>query len=358
MHVWIGDAWDFVGGQPTNGGHMTFPSVAVNDPVFFLHHSNVDRLWATWQRKSPTPAYVPLSGGNAGHDAGDVMVRFGTPGDFATPRSSIRATADHHALGYWYHSDPPEITLSTASIAFGSVPEQLTTFHPVQFAVRTCRPVTFTITNVTRPNFSQPPGQGVGRARPRARREFQTAEVFVAFHAVGALGDAAGRAGDCAGDDRRPRRLRHAGAGDDPRPRRHGPSTSLRPGRSAARRRGDGARPVWEHVGSRRRGGLEVRHAQDVAPGGRGRHARYGRSRRRDVRRSRLDPQRDPGDGPAGELPGGGDRPRGVLDAIASPDLVPRGSTAIGLGMISGAGVLDAERLAAGTPYSRSRCSS
>jgi hypothetical protein len=38
--------------------------------------------------------------------------------------------------------------------------------------------------------------------------------------------------------------------------------------------------------------------------------------------------------------------------AIASPDLVPRGATAIGQGMIQGAAVLDAERTAAGTPYS------
>jgi hypothetical protein len=49
--------------------------------------------------------------------------------------------------------------------------------------------------------------------------------------------------------------------------------------------------------------------------------------------------------------PGSG---REALDqAIASPDLVPRNLTGIGRGIIDGAGVLDAERLAVGTPYQR-----
>jgi hypothetical protein len=42
-----------------------------------------------------------------------------------------------------------------------------------------------------------------------------------------------------------------------------------------------------------------------------------------------------------------------VSQAITGPDLVPRGLTAIGNGMIQGANVLDAERTAPGTPYSQ-----
>lgn len=30
-------------------GHMQFPEVAGFDPVFWLHHANVDRLFAMWQ---------------------------------------------------------------------------------------------------------------------------------------------------------------------------------------------------------------------------------------------------------------------------------------------------------------------
>jgi tyrosinase len=33
------------------GGHMSLPSVSPNDPVFWLHHANVDRLWGNWQAR-------------------------------------------------------------------------------------------------------------------------------------------------------------------------------------------------------------------------------------------------------------------------------------------------------------------
>jgi hypothetical protein len=46
MHVWVG------GGQ----GQMGFVPVSVNDPVFWLHHCNVDRVWAQWQSLFPEAA--------------------------------------------------------------------------------------------------------------------------------------------------------------------------------------------------------------------------------------------------------------------------------------------------------------
>jgi tyrosinase len=49
VHVWI-------------GGDMA-PASSPNDPVFFLNHCNVDRLWAAWQRKYANASYLP--GGNA-----------------------------------------------------------------------------------------------------------------------------------------------------------------------------------------------------------------------------------------------------------------------------------------------------
>jgi tyrosinase len=45
VHVWV-------------GGDMG-PSTSPNDPVFFLNHCNVDRIWAAWQRKFPTESYLP-----------------------------------------------------------------------------------------------------------------------------------------------------------------------------------------------------------------------------------------------------------------------------------------------------------
>jgi len=45
VHVWV-------------GGDMQLSS-SPNDPVFFLHHCNVDRIWAAWQQKHPAAPYVP-----------------------------------------------------------------------------------------------------------------------------------------------------------------------------------------------------------------------------------------------------------------------------------------------------------
>jgi hypothetical protein len=36
--------------------HMGDVPVAGNDPIFYLHHANIDRLWACWQQLHPTPA--------------------------------------------------------------------------------------------------------------------------------------------------------------------------------------------------------------------------------------------------------------------------------------------------------------
>jgi tyrosinase len=45
VHVWV-------------GGDMQLSS-SPNDPIFFLHHCNVDRIWAAWQEKPPAVPYVP-----------------------------------------------------------------------------------------------------------------------------------------------------------------------------------------------------------------------------------------------------------------------------------------------------------
>ena len=40
-------------------GHMQFPEVAAFDPIFFLHHANVDRLLALWQALNPDQWVLP-----------------------------------------------------------------------------------------------------------------------------------------------------------------------------------------------------------------------------------------------------------------------------------------------------------
>ena len=41
------------GSQSVSAGHMTYLSTASFDPLFWLHHTNVDRLFAMWQRINP-----------------------------------------------------------------------------------------------------------------------------------------------------------------------------------------------------------------------------------------------------------------------------------------------------------------
>ena len=103
-------------------GEMTSP----NDPVFFLHHCNIDRLWAHWQRLHPGAApYLPVSGASQGHNLTDPMIFSDAapepwPGTW-TPQSVI----EHHVLGYRYDDEfvhPRfDLPLSYVRILFGVI---------------------------------------------------------------------------------------------------------------------------------------------------------------------------------------------------------------------------------------------
>ncbi|MCB1319723.1 MAG: tyrosinase family protein, partial [Leptospiraceae bacterium] len=62
-HVWV-------------GGSM-LPMTSPNDPVFFMHHCMVDKLWHEWQLRFPNQGYLPVSGGPFGQNLTDMMA--GTP---------------------------------------------------------------------------------------------------------------------------------------------------------------------------------------------------------------------------------------------------------------------------------------
>ncbi|HSH05292.1 MAG TPA: tyrosinase family protein [Anaerolineae bacterium] len=81
------------------GGDMSFGG-AVPEPIFFLHHANVDRIWAMWQdnnRQNP-----------------DTAVDYGNPGFpdmwrvplFNFPEVMVSDTFDFRALGYEYDTTP------------------------------------------------------------------------------------------------------------------------------------------------------------------------------------------------------------------------------------------------------------
>lgn len=62
-------------------GQMSFPSVSPFDPIFYLHHCNIDRIWAMWQADGHASDY-PAMGGKPQHNRNDIMYPwFGaTPG--------------------------------------------------------------------------------------------------------------------------------------------------------------------------------------------------------------------------------------------------------------------------------------
>jgi tyrosinase len=49
VHMWVGGLWEDEAGA-MHGGTMLY-NTSPNDPVFFLHHANIDRLWAEWQEQ-------------------------------------------------------------------------------------------------------------------------------------------------------------------------------------------------------------------------------------------------------------------------------------------------------------------
>ena len=64
VHVWV-------------GGDM-LPSTSPNDPIFFMNHCNVDRIWEAWMRKPGGPGRAYLPGDTApvslrGHRLSDAM---------------------------------------------------------------------------------------------------------------------------------------------------------------------------------------------------------------------------------------------------------------------------------------------
>lgn len=101
-----------------------------NDPIFFLHHAQVDRIWAKWQQGDPadpnlaghpgSASYNPEEKGPPGHlledwmwpwdggaSATDEDIAVDLPRYPVTDRVAPINVLDHQALGYSYDDDPP-----------------------------------------------------------------------------------------------------------------------------------------------------------------------------------------------------------------------------------------------------------
>jgi tyrosinase len=91
-----------------NGTMMSMTSP--NDSVFWLHHANIDRLWGDWQRQHPSVCpYLPTFGAMIGHSLYDQMIFNDVPPSPWPGLSTPANVLNHHALGYEYDSDPPQV---------------------------------------------------------------------------------------------------------------------------------------------------------------------------------------------------------------------------------------------------------
>jgi hypothetical protein len=133
VHIWV-------------GGDMG-PGTSPNDPVFFLHHCNIDRLWAAWQYAHPGAAYAPAAGGPPGHNLNDVMQFLTIAG--ATPAASLDY---RRTLGFIYDTDPPLVDLDTPVVNFTDVPTQETTWRAAVFHVRAASTLHFEVVAGSGPN--------------------------------------------------------------------------------------------------------------------------------------------------------------------------------------------------------------
>ena len=144
VHRWVGG----------NMLRMTSP----NDPVFFMHHAAIDRMWSIWQKKvAPGTALFLQSSATAGHKLNDAMIfNDAAPPPFPTGATIAQVIDGHtmHGGGVWYESDIPEFTNETgATLAFTNIPQGLTSYKAVKFKIKGCRPVNFRITTAPTGNF-------------------------------------------------------------------------------------------------------------------------------------------------------------------------------------------------------------
>jgi tyrosinase len=91
------------------GGTMV-QSASPNDPVFWLHHANIDRLWGEWQDRHGNASY-PTSGAPTGHNLNDAMIFHKSGQAPWTGTTRPVDTFDRYAMGFRYDSDPATATM-------------------------------------------------------------------------------------------------------------------------------------------------------------------------------------------------------------------------------------------------------
>jgi len=131
VHVDVGGQW--TQGGKTFDGWMIDPDTAALDPIFWVHHANIDRLWSVW--KDLDPAHANPSGSVNVHGK---SISWATAVKFAfhdetgavvslTPGQMVDTRAKPFFYDYDDTKSPVAATAGLAAIAAGSkaVPKQI-----------------------------------------------------------------------------------------------------------------------------------------------------------------------------------------------------------------------------------------
>lgn len=165
------------------GGSM-HPGTSPNDPIFFLHHCNVDRIWSVWQQKHPSAGYLPDNTTPAASGLTRLDDLMSTFGRTATDRYFGVDVAPADVLNgkaiTWYDTDLPELLNETGlTLSFVDIPEGLTSFKAVKFRVTGGRPVRFRITGLPAAPFDQTPMGLEFEANPVEADDFYYGYVWI-----------------------------------------------------------------------------------------------------------------------------------------------------------------------------------
>jgi tyrosinase len=120
VHVLVG------GGDDQNPGLMSFPDLAGLDPIFYLHHANIDRMWEVWNKSQTSHTDPPdpkwMKGPASTGERAFVMPMPGGKSWTYTPADTVSI----ETLGYGYDdvSAPalPQIAARRQRLGMGMAP--------------------------------------------------------------------------------------------------------------------------------------------------------------------------------------------------------------------------------------------
>jgi tyrosinase len=123
------------------GGDMGL-AASPNDPVFWLHHCNIDRLWSLWEQTAGAAVrYAPMTGGPAGQSADTALIYNFAGAASPWPDGSIPGTAaqvldSRTQLGIGYTTDtvltPLELAVPFRAVPRMSMPMPASAMYPLR----------------------------------------------------------------------------------------------------------------------------------------------------------------------------------------------------------------------------------